>query len=106
MRSLVAALLAAQKAASGVPYVRVVVQNTIRNVRHLVFTQTFSDGAADDKHDAVADNTYLHRVRVSGGRAQYNRGTGSWTNLGSDTTSTVVAVDAINQTRVIVIYDR
>src|SRR3989304_8538197 len=84
MRSLVAALLAAQKAASGVPFVRVVVQNTMRAIRHLVFAQTFSDGAADDEHDAAADDTYLHRVRVNGGNAQYERNAGTgWTTLSS-----------------------
>ena len=101
MRSLSGTLLSAQKAASGVPFVRCVVQNTVRGTRHLLFSQTYSDGSADDEHAAAADAAYLHRVRVSGGRAQYQRdASGSWTNLGSDTTSNLVAVDAINNTRV------
>ncbi len=112
MRSLSGTLLAAQKAASGVPYVRTIVSNTIRNLRHLVFAQTYSDGSQDDEHDAVADSTYLHRARVRAGRVQYQRNTGaawgsaSWTDLSSATDCHVVAIDATNNTRVIVIYDR
>ena len=106
MRSLIAALLAAQKAASGVPYVRVVVENNMRNIRHLVFTQTFSDGEGDDKHDAVADNTYLHRVRVSGGRPQRTRVAGGWSDLNAFNDGAQIAVDAINNARVIAVYNR
>lgn len=112
MRTLSATLLAAQKAASGVPYVRTVVSNSIRGLRHLVFAQTYSDGVQDDEHDAVADSTYLHRARVRAGRVQYQRNTGaawggaSWTNISSATDSQVAAIDAINNTRVIIIYSR
>ena len=48
MRTLGATLLAAQKAASGVPYLRAVVSNSVRNLRHLVWAQTFSNADADD----------------------------------------------------------
>ena len=59
MRNLSAGLLAAQKAASGAPLVRAVVKNAVRGLRHLVFAQTTSDGSADDKHGAPAENSLV-----------------------------------------------
>jgi len=106
VRSLSAGLLAAQKAASGVPYVRTILQNTIRNIRHLIFAQTYSDAGGDTEHDAAGDNTYLHRVRISAGNAQYQRDpSASWTTLSSAATATVVALAVINNTRVFVVYN-
>ncbi len=107
MRSLSAPLLAAQKAASGVPYVRAVVSNKIRGMRHYVFAQTYASGDADTEHGAAADTTYLHRVRVSGGNAQYERnGGGGWTTLSSAADVGHVAVTVVANQRVLVVYNR
>lgn len=104
MRSISATLLAAQKGASGVPYVRCVAKNNIRGMRHLVFAQEYADGLGDEEHDAAADGTYLHRARVNGSQARYQRDpSASWTALGS-TGANLVAIAATG-TRVIVVYN-
>ncbi len=107
MRSLSSTLLAAQKAASAVPLVRVVVESKIRGLRHLVFAETFSNADADDEHGAAADSTYLHRARVRAGNAQYERNAGSgWTTLSSAADAVHVAIAAVNNARVIMVYNR
>ena len=107
MRSLSSSLLAAQKAASGTPLVRAVVNNTIRGLRHLVFTQTFSSGATDDKHGAAADATYLHRCAVNGGGVYYERNAGTgFTNMAAGATSTLAAIAVVNNARVILVYNK
>jgi hypothetical protein len=107
MRSLSSTLLAAQKAASGVPLVRIVVKNAIRDLRHFVFSETFSNGDPDDEHGAVADSTYLHRARVRAGNAQYERNAGSgWTTLSSAADAVHVAIAAVSNARVIIVYNR
>ncbi len=108
MRSLTGTLLAAQKAASGIPYVRTVVQDTIRDMYHLRFAQVYSSAADDLPHDAAADGTYLHRVSMgSDGYAYYERDPGSgWTQMSSAADADRVAVAAVNDTRVIVVYNR
>jgi hypothetical protein len=106
VRSLSGPLLAAQKAASGLPLVRAVAKNDVRSVRHLVFAQTYADSSPDDKHGAAADATYLHRCRVNGGNAQYQRNaSASWTTLSSAATAVWVAIAVVNNTRVAVIYN-
>jgi hypothetical protein len=105
MRSLSGALLAAQKAASGVPYVRAVVANKVRGMRHFVFAQTYTSGDGDSEHGAAADSTYLHRVRVSGVTVQYERNAGGgWTQLSSGGAGIHVAIAAVNNARVAVVY--
>ncbi len=107
MRSLSSSLLAAQKAASGTPLVRVVVENNIRDLRHLVFSETFSNVDADDEHGAAADSTYLHRARVRAGNAQYERNAGfGWATLSSASDAVHVAIAAVNNARVIAVYNR
>lgn len=106
MRSLPAALLAAQKAASGVPYVRTVVENTIRDLTHLVFTQTSTDGSDDDRHGAAADATYLHRTAINGTGIYYRRDTGGWTSLAAGDAAGHAAIAATGNARVIVVYNR
>ncbi len=107
MRSLSATLLAAQKAASGVPLVRAVAKNEIRGLRHLVFSQTFSNADLDDEHAAAADSIYLHRARVRAGNAQYERNAGSgWSTLSSSNDAVHIAIAAVNNQRVIVVYNR
>jgi hypothetical protein len=107
MRSLSATLLAAQQAASAVPLVRVVVKNSIRELRHLVFTQTFSNGDPDDEHGAAADSTYLHRARVRAGNAQYERNAGTgWSTLSSSNDAVHIAIAATGDARVVVVYNR
>jgi hypothetical protein len=107
MRSLSSTLLAAQKAASGVPYVRCVVANKIRGMRHYVFAQAYSGSEQDDRHGAAADTTYLHRARVRAGNAQYERNAGTgFTTLSSAADAVHVAIAVINNARVIVVYNR
>jgi hypothetical protein len=107
MRSLPAPLLAAQKAASGVPLVRAIAKNEVRGQRHLVFSQTFSNADADDEHGAAGDSTYLHRARVRAANAQYERNAGSgWSTLSSANDAVHVAIAAVNNQRVIVVYNR
>lgn len=109
MRSLSAPLLAAQKAATGRPYVRAVVQDTIRDINHLQFSEAYTSEDTDNEHDAAADSDYLHRVRINGGQgyAQYERDAGSgWTNLSSSNDADRVAIAVTNDTLVIVVYNR
>lgn len=111
MRTLSAPLQAAQIAGSGAPFLRTEVLAKVRAHLDQDFTEQFSDGAADEKHDAAADATYLHRVRINGtplGHPQYERNAGSgWTNLNPATIDTqAIAVAVINDTRVGVVYNR
>ena len=111
MRALPQALKDAQRAASGVPFVRTEAETQIRGVQHLRFSQTYSDFVADDRHDAEADAEYLHRVRISGnllGNPQYERDAGGgWTNLSAGfNDANVIAVAVTNDERVAVVYNR
>ena len=107
MRTLSADLLAAQRAASGAPFVRTVVLSGIRDINHLRFIEEFADSTPDDEHDAVADANNLHRVRVNSGNAQYekNAGTG-WATFSTAADCNHVAVSAINDERVFLVYNR
>ncbi len=90
MRTLPSALLAAQKSASAVPYLKVVVRDRIGGVRRLAFSRLYSGSEPDGYHAAAmpADGSLL-RARVSGGRLYYQRVSGpdagsdfsSWTDL-------------------------
>jgi hypothetical protein len=107
VRSLSGALLAAQKAAYGIPYIRAVVKNRVRDMLHLVFAQTFTSGATDDPHGACADSTYLHRCAVNGSGAFYERNAGTgFTNMAAGATSTQIAIAAINNARVALVYNK
>lgn len=107
MRSLAGALATAQKAPDGVPYVKTVAYNQARGYTHLRFAQTYSGAEPDDEHDAVADATKFYRVRVRAGTPQYDIDkAGTWPALNATTTTTVIAVDAINAARVFVVYNR
>jgi hypothetical protein len=109
VRTLSAPLLAAQKAPSGAPFVRVEVEGRIRGINHLVYSEVFTAFVADDAHDAAADTTYLHRVRANSvtGRPQYERGYGAgWIDLSTLSTTNVIAVAVVNNARVFVVYNR
>jgi len=83
------------------------VENKIRGLRHLVFGETFSNADPDDEHGAAADSTYLHRARVRAGNAQYERNAGSgWTTVSSAADAVHVAIAAVNNARVIMVYNR
>ncbi len=105
MRSLAAALLTAQKASSGVPFLRTIVADSIRDQPHLTWSETYSASNPDDPHDAAADADYLHRVRLNSGNVQYERDAGSgWTTL--DTSADQVSIAAVNDQRVIIAYSK
>ncbi|MBI4571546.1 MAG: hypothetical protein HY723_06310, partial [Chloroflexi bacterium] len=107
MRSLSSTLLAAQKAVSGVPYVEVKVSNRVANITRLRWASAYSASQPDDEHAAAADAGYLHRARVRAGTPQYERGAGAgWTSLNAQTDSAHIAVAAVNNQRVIVVYNR
>jgi hypothetical protein len=106
MRSISGALQAKQVAPSGIPTVAIEVHELTRSARHFQFVQTVSGGDPDDKHDAAGDATYLHQARVTSGRVQYKRTGGAFADLGGGTDSNEVAIHAINNTRVIVVYNR
>jgi len=109
MRSLSGTLLAAQKAASGAPYIRTVVSNAIRGLRHLVFTELYSSGDADTRHGAAAGSTNLHRIRNDStgatGNAQYQTDATGWVTMSSAADVVHVAIAAIGA-RVFLFYNR
>ena len=90
MRSLPAALLAAQGSGSALPFVRVVLRDRIGGVRRLAFTRLYTGEEPDGYHAAAmpGDGSLL-RARVAGGRLYYQRapdpaggGLSSWDDLG------------------------
>ena len=107
MRALQVELEAAQKAASGVPFVRAIVRTAIRGLTHWRPAQAYSGSEPDDQHDAVADGDFLYRCRVRAGTPQLERGlSGSWTPMTAQTDSNVVGMDAVGDARVAVVYNR
>src|SRR3990170_555409 len=90
MRTLSSALLAAQKSASAVPYLKVVISDRIGGVRGLAASRLYTGSEPDGYHAAAmpGDGSLL-RARVAGGRGYYQRvtnpGAGSnfsaWTDL-------------------------
>src|SRR3972149_4400047 len=90
MRLLSAPLLAAQKSASAVPYLKIVVSDRIGGIRRLAYSRLYTGSEPDGYHAATrpADGS-LARARVRGGRLYYQRvanpGSGSdfsaWTDL-------------------------
>ena len=90
MRSLTPELLAAQRSASAVPYVKVVVRDRIGGVRRLSYSRHYAGSEPDGYHAAaMPSDGSLIRARVSGGRLYYQRVTSpsatsdfsSWTDL-------------------------
>lgn len=90
MRSLTPELLAAQRSASAVPYLKAVFSDRIGGVRRLAWSRLYT-GSEPDGYQAAcmpADGS-LVRARVSGGRVYYQRVTSpgagstfsSWTDL-------------------------
>ncbi len=90
MRTLAAPLLAAQKSASAVPYLKAVVSDRIGGIRRLAWSRLYTGTEPDGYHAAAmpADGS-LVRARVSGGRVYYQRvtnpgsgsGFSSWTDV-------------------------
>ena len=101
MRTLSAPLLAAQKSASGEPFVQVQVTERIANVRRLRWERLYTGSEPDGHHAAAmpADGSLI-RARSSGGQLYYQRvpgpGSGSdystWTALGAVSASTGIAL--------------
>lgn len=92
MRTVSAALEAAQKSGSAVPYLRVTVSDRIGGVHRLAWTRLYTGAEADGYHAAcMPGDGSLVRARVSGGHVYYQRvttpGAGSdfsaWTDLGA-----------------------
>lgn len=94
MRSLSPTLLAAQKAASSVPYVQVTVSDRILGVPHPRWERLYGGSEADSYHDATmpGDGSLLRtRVDPAGPALYYQRTDdpgpggpfGSWTSFGS-----------------------
>jgi hypothetical protein len=110
MRTISASLLAAQKAASGEPYVSVIAENSLQGVTRLDYAQVNSAAHTSAKHGAaVAADGSLQRVRIDAGTVYHQRvatpGTpwsDTWTSLAA-AMHTVIAVAAIS-TRVCVMY--
>jgi hypothetical protein len=68
MRSLPSALLAAQKSATAVPYVKVEIAGRIGGIRHLDWQRLYSGSEADGYHAAtMPGDGSLIRCRVDGG---------------------------------------
>jgi hypothetical protein len=92
MRSLSATLLAAQKSAVRVPYLKTVISDRIAGVKRLAWTRYYTGAEPDSYHAAtMAGDGSLIRARVTGGTLYYQRVTSpgagssysSWTNLGA-----------------------
>ena len=92
MRSLTSTLLAAQKSASGSPFVRVQVRERIGNIVRLRWERLYTGSEPDTYHAlTVPGDASLVRARVASGTLYYQRVAGpgpgsdfsSWTSLGS-----------------------
>jgi hypothetical protein len=111
MRSISAALTAAQKEASRAAYVVCEVKNQVENVRRLDFADVNTTANAAAKHDiAVAADGSVQRVRVQSGTIKHQRVTDpgtpsawdSWTDLATSRGSSIAV--AARGARVIVVY--
>jgi hypothetical protein len=86
MRSLPSALLAAQKSASAVPYVKVEIAARIGGIRHLDWQRLYSGSETDSYHAAtMPGDGSLIRCRVDGGSLYRQRVTspGPGSNFGN-----------------------
>src|SRR5438477_230514 len=74
MRLLSAPLLAAQKSASAVPYLKAVVSDRIGGIRRLAWSRLYTGSEPDGYHAAaLPGDGSLIRARPSGGRVYYQR---------------------------------
>jgi hypothetical protein len=74
VRTLAAPLLAAQRSASAVPYLKVVVSDRIGGIRRLAFSRLYTGGEPEGYHAAAMPGEgSLLRARTSGGRVYYQR---------------------------------
>ena len=74
MRSLTPELLAAQRSASAVPYLKAVVSDRIGGIRRLAWSRLYTGSEADGYHAAcMPSDGSLVRARVTGGRVYYQR---------------------------------
>jgi hypothetical protein len=86
MRTLSAPLLAAQRSASAVPHLKVVVSDRIGGIRRLAWSRLYTGAEADGYHAAtMPGDASLIRARIAGERLYYQRvtGPGSGSNFGS-----------------------
>ena len=92
MRSLSPDLLAAQRSASAVPYLKVTVADRIGGITRPAFERLYSGSEPDGYHAAtMPSDSSLLRARVASGRLYYQRVTdpgptsdfSSWTDLGA-----------------------
>ena len=90
MRLISAPLLAAQKSASAVPYLKAVVSDRIGGIRRLAWSRLYTGSEPDGYHAAaMPGDDSLIRARTSGGRVYYQRATNpgagsnfsAWTDL-------------------------
>jgi hypothetical protein len=90
MRSLTPELLAAQKSASAVPYLKAVVSDRIGGIRRLAWSRLYTGTEPDGYHAAaMPSDGSLIRARTTGGRVYFQRVTSpgagsnfsSWTDL-------------------------
>ncbi len=74
MRIISSALLAAQKSASAVPYLRATISDLVGGIRRLAWTRVYTGSEPDGYHAACmpADGS-LVRARVDGGHLYYQR---------------------------------
>ena len=92
MRSLSPDLLAAQRSASAVPYLKVTVADRVGGITRPAFERLYSGSEPDGYHAAtMPSDSSLLRARVASGRLYYQRVTdpgptsdfSSWTDLGA-----------------------
>ncbi|HET9476654.1 MAG TPA: hypothetical protein VFP63_04115, partial [Dehalococcoidia bacterium] len=111
MRSLTPELLAAQRSASAVPYLKAVASDRIGGIRRLAWTRLYTGSEADGYHAAcMPSDGSLIRARVSGGRVYYQRVTNpgagsafsSWTDLDAAANADVAL--CAEGTRVLLFY--
>jgi hypothetical protein len=96
MRTLSAPLLAAQRSASAVPYLKVVISDRIGGIRRLAWSRLYNGAEPDGYHAAaMPGDGSLIRARISGERLYYQRVTtpGSGSNFGSWTDLAATAAD-------------
>src|SRR5437867_9595762 len=96
MRTLSATLLAAQKSASAVPYLKVVISDRIGGIRRLAYSRLYTGSEPDSYHaSAMPGDGSLLRARVTGGHLYYQRvATPSATSDFATWTDLVVAANA------------
>jgi hypothetical protein len=111
VRIISSALLAAQKSASAVPYLRVTISDLVGGIRRLVWTRLYTGSEPDGYHAACTPGDgSLIRARVTGGHVYYQRvaspgpssNFSSWTDLGAAANAGVAL--CANGSRVLLFY--